>query len=822
MAKKSQKRNSEMSVSRQKSPQSPWVSNVLQVFKEKLGPLQGLDDTLRQQVDDAVWLALAKVVHDKHFSIDATQRVNFFLSYRRTDAELVTSYFEKLKQSPFVNEVFIDTESIDAGEDIGNSINVGLDEADVVLLALTRDCAASDWVMTEIQKAKKKRKLLIPILLDEALLYDVDEAQLSDDEAQRHDDESRKKRKAKSKQDLLALLKLNCIRAFSMLPCEVIHHVLVRAQCYSGIVGRVTALKIMASYDITDDQYEIMIAVITETYRNADIKIFEIERAIRVGETILLSNRAQNDTSPKVLECLINFYLLRMVRKSGSDVDTRHTYDNIIKLLFRLIHKKNPLPSKKYSFEPEKAHNQDLELLFRMAQVLIRQNKYVEAFEICEKLCKHPDISIPCNKSLRSVITYTALGLAYEIEMYIHYYEKGKGISLAYARENLTGCAYMDLNVVSRIVQSTRKQFEEFGERDLTQPWKYDNVFCEITNPFSRPKFAGRMDPIAPDARNKQMQTAEKADPAEEFRGESKDFHNIVYLATEFVKQLQNSLNMIGHDITTLSAPWLLTTMGEVKDFFLHDSVDSIESFYNALLKRKMTTNYGEQAKTEAVNYSSWVELDYNSRVRQVIYASFYNALKNLYRAGLFNGDDMTQPSAEILKKELQKLFSPPDLVFEEIPWHESGANDDGSFLRRFQYQAVYIMTELSLFLRCVMPIEKLKIHKENVGSMIEIITAFWHEKIKNPAMLFDCMGKKGLNADSDTTSTEFADVSPDKKKTETTKRIFETSSPAQKLDYQILFSILATLRKVSFTKDTVLIVKNKLGSGSSADKQSN
>ena len=61
-----------------------------------------------------------------------------------------------------------------------------------------------------------------------------------------------------------------------------------------------------------------------------------------------------------------------------------------------------------------------------------------------------------------------------------------------------------------------------------------------------------------------------------------------------------------------------------------------------------MKTNYGEQAKTIAVNYCSWVEVDYKSRVRQVIYASFYNALKNLYRAGLFDGKDMTQPSAAI------------------------------------------------------------------------------------------------------------------------------------------------------------------------------
>ena len=799
MPKKSRNVKKAVSVPKRKSTQLPWLSNVLGVVHSKIDQIAGLNSALRNQVCGAIDDALNEVVSDKNFSIEPNQKVNLFLSYLRNDEELVTSYFDKLARSRFVNKVFIDTQSIDAGEDIGQSIELGLEEADAVLLALTRTTAESKWVMTEIQESKNRGKLLIPILLDESLLYDQ---------------ELRDRLKADRPQ-ILDLLSANCIRAFSMLPCEVVHHSIVSAQKHSGIIGRVTAQSISASYDITGDHFKSMLKMIADTYRTCDSEIADIEQAIRVGEAILLSNRVQNDTSHEVLEFLIKFYLLRNVLNVGSDIETRNTYDNVIKLLFRLIHKKNPLPRKRFSFEPDKAHEQDLELLFRVAQVLIRKNRYVEAFRICQHLCRHPDISIPANMNLRSVITYTALGLAYEIDLYREYYQSKETAVITFekARQDLTGDSYMDLNLVSRIVQSTKKQFETFGKRQLTDPWNCDNVFGEITIPHSRPTFVGKVDASDTVARVIPS-SGDLAEASERFLDQSNAFHNIVYLFTEFAKQVRTSLNMIGFDITTLDAPWLITTMGEVEDFFLHDSGNSVESFYNAQLKRNMRTNYGLQEGATRINTKSWVELDYRTRVRQVIYASLYNSLKNLYRAGLFDGEDMTQPSEEILEKQLRKLYCPPDMDFDEIPWHESSQSDEGSFLRRFQYQSVYIVSELSLFLRCVMPLEALSIKRDNVKPTIEMITAFWHEKIKNPEMLFDRMRQDQMGRDNDGKASAEGESMRESDEEAKLNEKYETCSPQLKLGFQVLYSILATFRKVSYTKGTVQIVKDKISQG--------
>ncbi len=93
----------------------------------------------------------------------------------------------------------------------------------------------------------------------------------------------------------------------------------------------------------------------------------------------------------------------------------------------------------------------------------------------------------------------------------------------------------------------------------------------------------------------------------------------------------------------------------------------------------------------------------------------------------------------------------------------------------------------------------------------MEMITGFWFEKIKNPEMFFERLRRDALGVDGHAASGGENTPSTSARKTERAIKKFEACSPQQKLGYQVLYSILATLRKVSYTKRTVAIVKNNL-----------
>ena len=89
-----------------------------------------------------------------------------FISYSRKDRFFAQLAKIRLEQKGDM-EVWLDTESLHAGDDWRRRIEAAIDGADAVLLAMSPASMASDYVIFEFSFALGRYKPLIPVLLEE-------------------------------------------------------------------------------------------------------------------------------------------------------------------------------------------------------------------------------------------------------------------------------------------------------------------------------------------------------------------------------------------------------------------------------------------------------------------------------------------------------------------------------------------------------------------------------------------------------------------------------------------------------------------------------
>lgn len=113
---------------------------------------------------------------------------HIFISYSHKDTEYVHALADRLQSMGF--PVWIDSR-LDYGSQWPHAIQKYLDSCDAFILIMSPSAFASDWVQSELQRAKRKRKPIFPLLLegDETWLsvestqyYDVRNRKLPDDE----------------------------------------------------------------------------------------------------------------------------------------------------------------------------------------------------------------------------------------------------------------------------------------------------------------------------------------------------------------------------------------------------------------------------------------------------------------------------------------------------------------------------------------------------------------------------------------------------------------------------------------------------------------
>ncbi|HKY54474.1 MAG TPA: toll/interleukin-1 receptor domain-containing protein [Anaerolineales bacterium] len=113
---------------------------------------------------------------------------HIFISYSHKDTTYAHGLADHLRTMGF--DIWMD-ESLDYGSQWPHAIQKHLDSCDAFILIMTPRSFASDWVQSELQRAKRKRKPVYPLLLegDEPWLsvestqyYDVRNRELPDDE----------------------------------------------------------------------------------------------------------------------------------------------------------------------------------------------------------------------------------------------------------------------------------------------------------------------------------------------------------------------------------------------------------------------------------------------------------------------------------------------------------------------------------------------------------------------------------------------------------------------------------------------------------------
>lgn len=88
---------------------------------------------------------------------------HLFISYSHKDTEYAHKLAENLTEAGF--SVWID-ERLDYGSQWPHEIQKQLDTCDAFLLVMTPRAFASDWVQSELQRAKRKLKPIFPLLLE--------------------------------------------------------------------------------------------------------------------------------------------------------------------------------------------------------------------------------------------------------------------------------------------------------------------------------------------------------------------------------------------------------------------------------------------------------------------------------------------------------------------------------------------------------------------------------------------------------------------------------------------------------------------------------
>ena len=88
---------------------------------------------------------------------------HIFVSYSHTDTEYAHELADSLEKMGF--EVWID-ERLDYGAQWPQELQKQLDSCSAFILIMSRHSYASEWVQSELQRAKRKLKPIFPLLLD--------------------------------------------------------------------------------------------------------------------------------------------------------------------------------------------------------------------------------------------------------------------------------------------------------------------------------------------------------------------------------------------------------------------------------------------------------------------------------------------------------------------------------------------------------------------------------------------------------------------------------------------------------------------------------
>jgi hypothetical protein len=86
-----------------------------------------------------------------------------FISYSHRDADYANQLTENLRASGF--NVWIDTR-LNYGSQWPRELQTQLDTCDVFILIMSAHSFESDWVQNELIRAKRKSKLIFPLLLE--------------------------------------------------------------------------------------------------------------------------------------------------------------------------------------------------------------------------------------------------------------------------------------------------------------------------------------------------------------------------------------------------------------------------------------------------------------------------------------------------------------------------------------------------------------------------------------------------------------------------------------------------------------------------------
>lgn len=88
-----------------------------------------------------------------------------FLSFARDDSAAATVLANRLEADN--TSVFLDVSEIGTGSDLWQAMNAAIDEADVVVILLSRHTGKSRFVQAEAERALSGKKFVIPVMLDD-------------------------------------------------------------------------------------------------------------------------------------------------------------------------------------------------------------------------------------------------------------------------------------------------------------------------------------------------------------------------------------------------------------------------------------------------------------------------------------------------------------------------------------------------------------------------------------------------------------------------------------------------------------------------------
>jgi hypothetical protein len=95
--------------------------------------------------------------------------MKIFISYSHHDKEIAQFIYKNLLESK--HEVWIDSLKIKEGDNVAEKIDKGIDQADIVLLLVSKYALSSEWVQREFsaiafQQLSSKKKHILPLKLD--------------------------------------------------------------------------------------------------------------------------------------------------------------------------------------------------------------------------------------------------------------------------------------------------------------------------------------------------------------------------------------------------------------------------------------------------------------------------------------------------------------------------------------------------------------------------------------------------------------------------------------------------------------------------------